>query len=307
VETDRIEETILVAEALHERDLANIATEIAAERDRVKLVLIAGPSSSGKTTFSKRLAIQLLASSVRPLALSLDDYFLDRDETPRDEKGEYDYESLEALDLALFNHQLQELMAGREVTLPRYDFVTGRRRPGTTLAIDSQRIILVEGIHGLNPGLVPQIPNVCVHRVYVSALTQLNLDCHNRIPTTDTRLLRRLVRDARERGIPPGETIRRWEGVVRGEFRNIFPYQENADVMFNSALVYELAVMKPHAEPLLRQIDRGSVAYVEAKRLLAFLEWFLPITQMAGEARLVPDNSILREFIGGSILREFAP
>jgi uridine kinase len=305
VEDKRIREAVLVAEALHERDVADIAREITAQRDRVRLVLIAGPSSSGKTTFAKRLAVQLLASSVRPLALSLDDYFLGRHETPRGAQGEYDYESLGALDLELFNHQLRELMAGREVTLPRYDFVTGERQQGATLVIGPQHIILAEGIHGLNPDLVSQIPQDCVYRIYVSALTQLNLDCHNRIPTTDTRLLRRLVRDARERGISARETIRRWERVVHGEFRNIFPYQENADVMFNSALVYELAVMKPFAEPLLHQIDPGSLEYVEARRLLAFLEWFLPVEQTPGGAKLVPDNSILREFIGGSILRDF--
>ena len=301
VERDRIREVVLVAEALHEQRIAEIAREIAS-REQVRLVLIAGPSSSGKTTFAKRLAIQLLANGIRPLPLSLDDYFLNREETPRDEQGEYDFESLRAVDLELFNHQLQELMAGREVTLPRYDFLAGKRHQGPTVAISPQHVILVEGIHGLNPDLVPAIPQERIYRIYISALTQLNLDCHNRIPTTDIRLLRRIVRDARERGSSALETISRWEKVVHGEFRNIFPYQENADAMFNSALVYELAVMKSFAEPLLRQIDPGTVEYVEARRLLAFLEWFLPC-----EARLVPDNSILREFIGGSILRDFLP
>jgi len=305
VESERIREVILVSEALHERCIADIAKEVTAQRDRVRLVLIAGPTSSGKTTFAKRLAIQLLANVIRPLALGLDDYFLSRDETPRDAQGEYDFESLEALDLELFNHQLQELMAGRKVTLPQYDFLTGQRQRGATLAIGPEHIILAEGIHGLNPDLVSEIPQEHVYRIYISALTQLNLDCHNRIPTTDTRLLRRLVRDARERGISAQETIRRWEKVVHGEFRNIFPYQENADVMFNSALVYELAVMKPFAEPLLRQIDPGSMEYTEARRLLAFLEWFLPVKQIPGGTRLVPDNSILREFISGSILKDF--
>jgi uridine kinase len=304
VEQGRVREVILVAEALHERCVADIATEIALARDRVRLVLIAGPSSSGKTTFASRLAIQLLANSARPLALSLDDYFLSRQETPRDAQGEYDFESFEALDLDLFNRQLRELMEGREVTLPRYDFLTGQRQRGATLAIGAEHIILAEGIHGLNPDLVPYISQECIYRIYISALTQLNLDCHNRIPTTDTRLLRRLVRDARERGISARETIRRWEKVVQGEFRNIFPYQENANVMFNSALLYELAVMKLYAEPLLRQIDPGSVEYVEAKRLLAFLEWFLPVEQRPDRAKLVPENSILREFIGSSILRD---
>jgi uridine kinase len=305
VQDKRIREAILVAEALHEREVAGIARDIASRRDHVRLVLIAGPSSSGKTTFAKRLAIQLLASSVRPLALSLDDYFLDRHETPRDALGEYDYESLSALDLELLNDQLQKLMGGQKVTLPRYDFVTGERQQGVARAIGPQDLILAEGIHGLNPNLVPRIPQEHVYRIYVSALTQLNLDSHNRIPTTDTRLLRRLVRDARERGISAQETIHRWERVVQGEFRNIFPFQENADVMFNSALVYELAVMRPFVEPLLRQIDAGSVEYVEARRLLAFLDWFLPVEQEPGGTELVPDNSILREFIGGSILKEF--
>lgn len=300
LERGRIREVILVAEALHEQCMADIAKEIALRGDRVRLVLIAGPSSSGKTTFAKRLAIQLLANGIRPLALSLDDYFFNREETPRDAQGEYDFESLGALDLELFNHQLRELMAGREVTLPSYDFLTGRRQRGPTVAIGPHHVILAEGIHGLNPDLVPDIPRERLFRIYISALTQLNLDCHNRIPTTDTRLMRRLVRDARERGSSAQETIGRWEKVVRGEFRNIFPYQENADAMFNSALVYELAVMKPFAEPLLRQIDPGSVEYVEARRLLAFLEWFLPCG-----SEFIPEDSILREFIGGSILKDF--
>ena len=308
METGRIREVILIAEALQERCVADIAKEIASRRDQVRLALIAGPSSSGKTTFAKRLAVQLLANGIRPLALSLDDYFLNREETPRGAQGEYDFESLEALDLELFNHQLRELLAGREVTLPRYDFLTGQRQRGPTLAIGPQHIILAEGIHALNPDLVPDISQERIYRIYTSALTQLNLDCHNRIPTTDTRLLRRIVRDARERGISARETIGRWEKVVHGEFRNIFPYQENADVMFNSALVYELAVMKPFAEPLLRQIDPGSVEYVEARRLLAFLEWFLPCgAGVPWGVDLVPDNSILREFIGGSSLRDFGP
>jgi len=302
VENGRIREVILVAEALQEHRVGNIAVEIASRRDRVRLVLIAGPSSSGKTTFAKRLTIQLLANGIRPLALSLDDYFLNREETPRDAQGEYDLESLAALDLEFFNHQLQELMAGREVILPRYDFRAGSRRLGPSVAIGPQQIILVEGIHGLNPDLVPAIPQERIFRIYISPLTQLNLDGHNRIPTTDTRLLRRLARDARERGSSAQETIGRWESVVRGEFRNIFPYQENADVMVNSELVYELAVVKPFVEPLLREIDPGSMEYMEARRLLAFLEWLLPCG-----AQLVPDNSILREFIGGSILREFGP
>ena len=302
IENGRISEVILVAEALHEQRVAQIAYEIAQHRDEIRLVLIAGPSSSGKTTFTKRLAVQLLANGVYPVALGLDDYFVDRERTPRDESGEYDFEALEALDLALFNEQLLRLMDGQEVTLPRYNFHTGKREKGETLRLTPDHIILVEGIHGLNPALVPQVPPERIYRIYVSALTQLNIDRHNRVPTTDTRLIRRIVRDATFRGYTAQETIARWASVRRGEKRNIFPYQEHADVMVNTALVYELAVLKPFAEPLLLQIERGAPGYVEAKRLLALLKWFLPC-----KPDLVPDNSILREFIGGSILRDFRP
>ncbi|HEY75175.1 MAG TPA: nucleoside kinase [Thermoflexia bacterium] len=302
VENGRIREIILVSEALHEERIASIAHEIAAQRDRIRLVLIAGPSASGKTTFSKRLCIQLLAHGVRPFPLALDDYFVDRDKTPRDEKGEYDFEALEALDLPFFNEQLLALMEGKEVTLPRFDFQAGKRREGPTVRLGPDHIIIVEGIHGLNPRLVPAIPREWTYRIYVSALTQLNMDRHNRVPTTDTRLIRRIVRDATFRGYTAEETLNRWESVRRGEKRHIFPYQEHADVMFNSALVYELAVLKPLVEPLLLQIEPPSPRRVEAKRLLAFLEWFTPCPP-----DLVPDNSILREFIGGSILRDYIP
>ena len=258
-------------------------------------MLIAGPSSSGKTTFSKRLAVQLLANGIRPFAIELDNYFVDRDHTPRDEQGDYDFEALDALDLELFNQQLLQLMAGEEVTLPRFNFVTGQREAGETVQLGPDQILIVEGIHGLNPRLVPDIPAERIFRIYVSALTQLNLDRHNRVPTTDTRLLRRIVRDAEHRGYSAEDTIDRWESVRQGERKYIFPYQENADVMFNSALVYELAVLKPLAEPLLLQIEPGTPEYVEAKRLLAFLQWFEPIPPDP-----IPDNSLLREFIGGS-------
>ncbi|HID88423.1 MAG TPA: nucleoside kinase, partial [Anaerolineae bacterium] len=254
VENGRIREIILVSEALHEERIAAIAHQIAAQRDRVRLVLIAGPSASGKTTFSKRLAIQLLAHGVRPFPLALDDYFVNREKTPRDEKGEYDFEALEALDLPFFNEQLLALMEGKEVTLPRFDFQAGERREGPTVQLGPDHIIIVEGIHGLNPRLVPAIPREWTFRIYVSALTQLNMDRHNRVPTTDTRLIRRIVRDATFRGYTAEETLNRWESVRRGEKRHIFPYQEHADVMFNSALVYELAVLKPLVEPLLLQI-----------------------------------------------------
>ncbi|RMF36898.1 MAG: nucleoside kinase, partial [Chloroflexi bacterium] len=302
IEDGRIREIILVAEALHSQRIAEIADQIAQRRGEVRLVLIAGPSSSGKTTLTKRLAIQLLALGIRPFPLELDNYFVDRERTPRDEHGDYDFESLQALDVDLFNEQLLALMAGEEVQLPHYNFKTGRREPGQVVRLTSDHIILVEGIHGLNPALVPGVPPERTFRIYVSALTQLNLDRHNRIPTTDTRLLRRIVRDATYRGYSAMETIGRWESVRRGEKRNIFPYQEHADVMFNSALAYELAVLKPLAEPLLLQVKPGTRHYIEAKRLLAFLEWFEPCG-----TEMIPDNSILREFIGGSILRDYFP
>lgn len=302
IEQGRLREVILVSEALHEDRIAQIAHDIAEQRDRIRLVLIAGPSASGKTTFSKRLAIQLQAHGLRPFPLAMDDYFVEREKTPRDEEGNYDFEALEALDLPLLNQQLLALMAGEEVTLPHFDFRTGTRQKGPTVRLTPDHIILAEGIHGLNPSLVPMIPPENIYRIYVSALTQLNVDRHNRVPTTDTRLIRRIVRDALFRGYSAEETLARWESVRRGEKRHIFPYQENADVMFNSALVYELAVLKPLAEPLLRQVEPSSPRRVEAKRLLAFLEWFTPCPP-----DLVPSNSILREFIGGSILQDYLP
>lgn len=300
ITTGRMQEAILVNEALHEQRIAEIASEIVRRRGQVRLILIAGPSSSGKTTFAKRLSVQLLAYGIRPFALGMDDYFLDREQTPRDAQGNFDFEALDALDRPLLNQHLLALMAGRAVNLPRFSFQKGQREPGPTVRLSDDTLILAEGIHGLNPDLLPDVPSERIYRIYVSALTQLNIDDHNRIPTTDTRLLRRIVRDASFRGYTARETIGRWESVRRGETEFIFPYQENADAMFNSALVYELAVLKPFVEPLLLQIEPNGLAYVEARRLLAFLQWVLPF-----EADLVPDNSLLREFIGGSILREF--
>ncbi len=296
----RFQELILIAEALHEQHIAAIAEEIARRKD-VRIVLVAGPSSSGKTTFSKRLSVQLLASGVRPFALSMDDYFVNREDTPRDEEGNYDFDSPKALDMALLNEQLHALLAGKEVTLPRFNFITGKREQGPTVRLHPDQIIIMEGIHGLNPMVAETIPQERTFRVYVSALTVLNLDRHNRISTTDTRLIRRIVRDARTRGRNAEGTILMWESVRRAEKRYIFPYQEHADMMFNSALVYELAVLRNHAEPLLLQVDPDSPAYVEARRLISFLRWFLPCR----DSRNVPDNSILREFIGGSILDDF--
>jgi uridine kinase len=300
IQRSHIREIILVSEALHERVIAGIARQIYERRDKVHLVLIAGPSSSGKTTFSKRLAVQLLAHGIRPFALELDNYFVNREDTPKDASGEYDFETLEALDLAHFNKQLQALVRGEEVQLPHFNFVTGQREPGPIVQLAPGQLILVEGIHGLNPKLVYTLQEDVLFRVYVSALTQLNLDRHNRVPTTDTRLVRRVTRDARTRGYSATETLQRWESVRRGEKRHIFPYQEYADVMFNSALVYELAVLKPLAEPLLLQVDPESPQWVEAKRLLKFLQWFQPI-----DRDLVPENSLLREFVGGLALEEF--
>ncbi len=302
VQSGRTNEIILVAEALHEQRIAQVASQIAQRRAEIRLVLMAGPSSSGKTTFSKRLSVQLLANGIRPIAIEMDNYFVDREKTPRDAQGNFDFEVLEALDLDLFNRHLLSLIAGEQITLPRFNFVTGKREDGPTLTLGRDEILLVEGIHGLNPRLVPNIPPEHIFRIYISALTQLNIDRYNRVPTTDTRLLRRIVRDARTRGYTATDTIERWESVRRGEREFIFPYQENADVMFNSALVYELSALKPLAEPLLSQIEHGTPTYVEAKRLLTFLQWFEPMP-----AEPIPDNSILREFVGGSNLAEFKP
>ena len=298
----RTRELILVNEALHAERLNQIAKAIAQRDGQTRLVLIAGPSASGKTTSTKRLAVQLLAQGIRPVVLGLDDYFLDREDTPRDEQGHFRFEDLVAVDLELFNKQLAALLAGEPVTLARYNFRTGKREWGDCLQIDEDHVILVEGIHGMNPHLVTDVPPEAIQRVHISCLTQVNIDHHNRIPTTDTRLLRRMVRDARYRGYTARDTIRQWEHVRQGEERNIFPYQENADIMFNSALAYELAVLKPYAEPLLREIEHGTLEYAEARRLLTFLGWLLPC-----DSELVPDDSLLREFIGGSILRDFEP
>jgi uridine kinase len=300
IEQKRIFDTILVSEALHTQHISSIATQIIERKEPVRVVLIAGPSSSGKTTFSRRLAIQLLAQGLSPFALDMDNYFVDRERTPRDANGEFDYESLDALDRELLSEHLSRLIAGEEVRLPHYDFKTGKSVFGDLIKLEKGQLVILEGIHGLNPELIPGFPVEQTFRLYASCLTQLNLDRHNRISTTDTRLLRRIVRDARERGYTAQQTISRWESVRRGEKEHIFPYQENADVFFNSALVYELAVLKPLVEPLLRQTVYGTPEYIEAKRLLAFLTWFLPL-----EKELVPDNSILREFTGGSIVKDF--
>jgi uridine kinase len=294
----RVHEIVLVSEALHEQYIADIAKQVKSRA--APIVLIAGPTSSGKTTFSRRLTIQLLAGGVSPYTLELDNYFVARAQTPPGEDGKPDFEALEALHLEKLAQDLEHLLAGEEVRLPKYNFETGLPEPGELAHLRPGQPIILEGIHGLSPKLLPEKLGGRAFKIYVSALTQLNLDRHNRVSTTDTRLLRRIVRDARERGYVARDTIGRWESVRRGEKRYIFPFQEKADVMFNSALVYELAALKPFAEPLLRQVPHGMPEFIEAKRLLAFLEWFLPI-----DAALIPGNSIAREFLGGSILREF--
>jgi uridine kinase len=296
----RLPEISLVSEALHESRIAHIAARIAAQRERIRVVLIAGPSASGKTTFAKRLAVQLLANGLRPFPLSIDDYFVDRDQTPRDAEGQYDYESLRAVDVTLLNEHLLQLMQGQTTRLRHYNFRTGQGETGLEVTLGSDNVIIVEGIHGLNPALVPGLPPECIYRVYVSALTQLNLDRHNRVSTTDCRLIRRLVRDVAARGYSAAQTLSRWKSVTRGESLHIFPFQDNCDALFNSALVHELAVLRPLAEPHLLQVRPESPDFLEANRLLSFLQWFRP-----APSETIPSNSILREFISGSILENF--
>jgi len=300
IEAGNIREIILVSEALHDLQIIDISQSIAEKSEEARIILIAGPSSSGKTTFSKRLSVQLLAQGFSPFPLEMDNYFVDRELTPKDESGNYNFESLGAMDTYLLSDHLKRLIHGEKVRLPRYDFHTGKRLEGDEVQLRPDQMIILEGIHGLNPRLLPEIDPTSTYKIYASCLTQLNLDRYNRISTTDTRLLRRIVRDARERGYTAQETISRWESVQHGEKEYIFPYQENADKLFNSALVYELSALRLYAEPLLRQVPYGTKEYVEAKRLLAFLEWFLPI-----ETSMIPDNSLLLEFLGGSILKDF--
>lgn len=301
----RASEVILVAEALHERQLASIARAIASRQPAVRLVAVSGPTSAGKTTFSKRLALQVMAQGIYPVIISLDDYFVNREDTPRDQSGAYDFESLDALDIALFQSDMRRLMAGEEVLLPRYNFKTGRREVGSPLSIGKNHVVMIEGIHGLNPRLTDGLPESATFRVFISAFTQMNLDKHNRVPTTDTRLLRRIVRDAAHRGYSATATIGRWNSVRRGEKNHIFPYQNSADVFFNSALVYELSALKPLAEPLLLQVESGTPERLEANRLMAFLQWFEPLPET--ELRYITNDSLLREFMGGSVLETFHP
>ncbi len=287
---------ILISEALQEKKIGLIADMIKNNDKEVGVVLIAGPSSSGKTTFAKRLSIQLRANGFTPHAISLDNYFVDREYTPRDEDGKYDFESLAALDINLFNENINDLLAGKEVDMPEFNFKKGQREyVGNIMKLNKDDILVIEGIHGLNPELSKNIDDSKKFKIYVSALTQTNLDDHNRIPTTDNRLLRRIVRDYNFRGYSASKTIDMWPSVRRGEEKNIFPYQEEADIMFNSAMVYEISVLKQYAAPLLYNIDASQPEYAEAKRLLKFLDYVLGIS---GEQ--IPANSLVREFIGGS-------
>lgn len=291
-------ELILVQEALMEKKIGDIAEMIASRPDK-KFVMIAGPSSSGKTTFSHRLSIQLRAKGLTPHPIAVDNYFVNRVDSPRDENGNYNYEALECLDIKLFNENMSDLLAGKRVQLPVYNFISGEREyRGDYLQLGAEDILVIEGIHCLNEKLSYSLPRENKFKIYISALTQLNIDEHNRIPTTDGRLIRRMVRDARTRGASAQDTIRMWPSVRKGEKENIFPYQEDADVMFNSALVYELSVLKQYAEPILFSVPRDSAEYVEAKRLLKFLDYFLGVS-----SEDIPRNSIVREFIGGSCFK----
>jgi uridine kinase len=294
VERGETAQMIRVAEALHEKKIANIADAIYDHKERGNIILIAGPSSSGKTTFAQRLMVQLMVNGLKPFAISMDDYFVNRENTPRDEKGEYDFEALKAIDIELFNDHLTMLIQGQEIEMPAFNFKTGSREyRGHKVKIRQGQPIIIEGIHGLNERLTYSIPQDHKFKIYISALTQLNIDEHNRIPTTDARKIRRLVRDHQFRGNDALATLKIWPSVRRGEDKNIFFFQEEADIMFNSALIYELAVLKPYAEPLLKAIGPEHAEYVEARRLLRFLSYVLPLAP-----EHIPSNSIIKEFIG---------
>ncbi len=293
-----MQDLVMAQEALQERKIAEIARTIAEDRSR-KFIMIAGPSSSGKTTFSHRLSIQLKAAGLRPHPIAVDNYFVEREMTPKDEDGNYNFECLEAVDVELFNQQMSELLSGKTVEIPRFNFKLGKKEyNGDYMTLGDEDILVLEGIHCLNDKLSYSLPRESKFKIYISALTQLNVDEHNRIPTTDGRLIRRMVRDARTRGSGAARTISMWPSVRRGEDENIFPYQEEADAMFNSALIYELAVLKQYAEPLLFGIGREEPEYLEAKRLLKFLDYFLGV-----DSSFIPDNSLVREFIGGGCFR----
>lgn len=291
---------INLSEARHERSYAEIADKIWQKRDKVRIVFIAGPSSSGKTSTSLRLALQCKVLGMNPKVIELDNYFVNREDTPKDENGEYDFEALEAMDLKLLNEQLNDLLAGKEVEIPKFNFKEGRRGKGKVMKLEEKDILIMEGIHALNPAMTSAVDDSRIFRVYASALTSLSIDENNNISTSDNRLLRRMVRDNRVRGITPEETILRWHSVRRGENRNIFPFQENADAEFNSALIFELPMLKYYAEPLLRRITPNSEAYTEASRMLKFLDYIIALSP--DEIAAIPPTSIMREFIGGQTL-----
>lgn len=287
---------IRISEAYQEKQIGMMADQIAEQRDSIRMILIAGPSSSGKTTFAQRLRVQLMVNNLHPVPISMDNYFLNRDQIPLDENGQQDLESIDVIDLELFNEQMTRLIQGQEVEIPHYNFLTGRREyNGHIIRLSQDQPIIVEGIHGLNEKLTEMIPAENKYKIYISALTQLNVDDHNRIPTTDARLIRRMVRDHQFRGTPVVETLRMWSSVRRGEERNIFPFQESADIMFNSALLYELAVLKPFILPLLEEVPEEHEFFPEVNRLKKFLKYFVEL-----DPEDIPNNSILREFIGGS-------
>ena len=301
VKHSRMTELVNLCEALHERKYAEIADKIYERRSEVKIVFIAGPSSSGKTSSSKRLAIQCRILGLNPKVIELDNYFVDRERTPKDEQGNYDFESLYAMDLDFLGKQLNQLLEGKEIEIPKFNFKEGKRSfEGNFMKLEEKDILIMEGIHALNPAMIPNVDNSRVFRVYASALTSLSIDENNNISTSDNRLLRRIIRDNRTRGIVPEETIIRWSSVRRGENRNIFPFQENADAVFNSAHLFELPVLKYYAEPLLRQIAPNSPAYPEATRLLKFLGYIA--TPSRDDIEVIPPTSIMREFIGGQTL-----
>ncbi len=295
----RIGDLIRIDETLQSNRLLQVAKEIFQKKDQLKLILIAGPSSSGKTTTTNKLCMYLKSFGLNPKMLSMDDYFVERDDTPLDEEGNYDYESLRALDLDLFNQQIEKLLKQEEVMIPTYNFILGTKQYKRKMQLGKDDILLIEGIHGLNPTILPNVPREKKFKIYISALTELNLDDHNRIPTTDNRLLRRMIRDNRTRGYDVTKTLENWPMVRKGEEQYIFPYQDEADVTFNSALIYELGVLKTYVEPLLYSVDQNSEYYEEAKRLINFLRMFLPIPSEA-----IPQDSILREFIGGSCFHD---
>ncbi len=300
IEENRISDLILVSESLQDRQFMKAAEAIVSHKEPIKIVMIAGPSSSGKTTSSKRLSIELLARGISPIPIEMDNFFLDRELTPRDENGDYDFETVYALNIDLFRECMGRLIKGETVQLPKFDFVTGKSLPGETLQLQENQILIVEGIHGLNPVLQEHLPVENIFRIFVSPMTQVNMDRYNRVSTLDVRLLRRIVRDFRDRGYSAQETIKRWKSVRAGEQKNISPYQNLADVFINTSLVYEVSALKELADIALRMVPFGDPEYIEAKRLLSFLEWVEPL-----DRELIPDNSILAEFVGGSNLKDF--